>query len=72
MEPSTDHEFQIATAVDRVAAEGRLSARAFAEIISSLRFRLSQEEVQFIVTYVLWRMSNPLSNESRCPRKKVT
>ena len=61
MEPSTDHESEIAYRVDTLAMEGALPASAVADIAASLSFTMTRAESQFLVRYIVWRRDHPFS-----------
>jgi hypothetical protein len=61
MEPSTDHELAIARIVDRIATESRLELISIQEVVTVLDFLMTAEESQFLMSYVPWRMDNPIA-----------
>jgi hypothetical protein len=61
MEPSNDHEREIAGIVDRIAAEGRLKLISIQEAVDVVDFMLTAEDSQFLMNFVQWRMANPFS-----------
>ena len=63
MEPSTDHEREIARVVDSLARESNLSSSSISVIIASIKFAMSREEVAFLVRYIQWRIDNPIASE---------
>jgi 2-phosphoglycerate kinase len=60
MEPTSDHEREIARRIDELARQGNLPLSAVADIAASLQFTLSKSETQFLVRYILWRRDHPL------------
>ncbi len=54
MEPSNDHEREIASIVDRIAIEGRLKLISIQEAVSAVDFLMTGEDSQFLVDYVQW------------------
>jgi hypothetical protein len=64
MEASTDHERELAGLVDALAAQHEtLPVSAVASIPQSVHFRMSTEESQFLVRYIIWRRDHPLSRQ---------
>lgn len=61
MEPSTDPEREMVRLVDERARAGDLSAVSVADIAPSLSFELTEQQAQFLVRYIIWRMDHPLS-----------
>jgi hypothetical protein len=63
MEPTTDHERAIAQAVDEkvLGDPGNLLATIIAEVAESLDFVMSASDSQFLVNYVQWRRTHPIS-----------
>ncbi len=59
MEPSNNHEREIASIVDRIAIEGRLNLISIQEVVSVLNFLMTGEDSQFLMDYVQWRIANP-------------
>jgi|KBSMisStandDraft_5_1062788.scaffolds.fasta_scaffold1085705_1 hypothetical protein len=59
MEPSSDHEREIASRIDQLASQGKLPLSAVADVAASLPFTLSKSETQFLVRYILFRRDNP-------------
>ena len=56
MEPSTDHEREIARLVNERAS---LPTSTLAEIAATLPFPMSESEATFLVRYIFWRWDNP-------------
>lgn len=59
MEPSTEHEREIARRVDELAAIGILPMPSITEIAGTLPFPPSPAETQFLVQYTIWRRDQP-------------
>ena len=59
MEASTEPEREIVQLVDERARTGDLSALSVADIAPSLSFALTEQQAQFLVRYIIWRMDNP-------------
>lgn len=60
MSPSNEHELAIARIVDKLSLEGRLYPTAIEDVIAVLDFTLSKSDSKFLVSYIRWRMDNPL------------
>jgi hypothetical protein len=60
MEPSNDHELAIARIADRIDIDGTLDPSAIDKIIAALRSAPSQADNVFLVSYVRWRMADPI------------
>jgi hypothetical protein len=60
MEPSNDHERAIARAVDRISKEGNLRPTSIPEVTATLKFMMTRSDSEFLVSYVRWRMDNPI------------
>ena len=60
MGPSNNHELAIARLVDKIALEGSLSVSDAAQVMSSVDFVMSKDDVKFLVHYIHWRMDNPI------------
>ena len=54
MEPSSEHECEIARLVDERAGQGHLPLSAVVDIAASLNFIPSELETRFLVRYILW------------------
>jgi hypothetical protein len=61
MSPSNDHELAIARIVDRISIEGRLYPTAIEDVIAVLDFTMSRSDSEFLVSYIRWRMDNPIA-----------
>ena len=59
--PKNDHESAIARIVDGFAVDSRLYHITFDEIIAALNFVMSRSDSEFLVSYIWWRMSNPIA-----------
>jgi len=64
MEPSNDHELEIARIIDKLSLEDKIDPDWIAEVVVSLSFRISRFECQFLVNYIRWRMENPIKKET--------
>jgi len=64
MEPSNDHELEIARIIDKLSLEDKIDPDWIAEVVVSLSFRISRPECQFLVNYIRWRMENPIKKET--------
>ena len=60
MKPSSDHELEIARAIDERASKGNLPITAIAEIAAQIPFAMSESETRFLIQYVVWRLDHPL------------
>ncbi|MEO8051152.1 MAG: hypothetical protein ABI833_12120 [Acidobacteriota bacterium] len=58
MDPSTDHEREVVRAVDELANQGHLSVTSVADVAASLGFALAPAEAEFMVSYILWRLTH--------------
>jgi hypothetical protein len=61
MEPSNDHELEIARTIDKMSLEDKIDPDWIAEVVVSLSFRISRSECQFLADYSRWRIGNPIS-----------
>ena len=61
MIPSNEHELAIARIVDKLSLEGRLYPTAIEDVITVLDFTLSKSDSKFLVSYIRWRMDNPIA-----------
>ena len=64
MEPTNDHELEIAQAVDEKFLEDRGEHAIIRDIATSLDFIMSPSESQFLVSYVQWRRTHPISKSN--------
>jgi len=60
METSNDHELKIARIVDKLSIDGKLYPTAIEDVITVLDFSMSKSDSEFLVTYMRWRMDNPI------------
>jgi hypothetical protein len=60
MEPTNDHEREIARIVDRIDTEGRLGLASIQEVVSSVDFMMVGSDTEFLANYVRWRMGHPI------------
>jgi len=61
MSPTTEYELDIARIVDKLDAQGRLSASAAYDVIEQLPNRIMlKSEMDFLVKYIRWRMDHPI------------
>jgi hypothetical protein len=61
MGPTNDHEQLIAKAVDTKLRENPRSTAIAWDIAMSLDFPLSRSDTQFLIRYVKWRLTHPIS-----------
>jgi len=61
MEPSNEHEREIAAITDRIASEGKFSVASIQDVVNAIDFLMSGEDSQFLMNYVQWRMANPIA-----------
>jgi hypothetical protein len=59
MEPSSDHEREIARLIDARAKEDNLPISAVAEIARTVPFPMSKAETLFLTRYIVWRRDHP-------------
>ena len=60
MEPTNDHELEIARIIDKLSAEDRIDPDWVAEVVTSLSFLVSRSDCQFLTNYSRWRTDNPI------------
>ncbi|MCU1337891.1 MAG: hypothetical protein JWO19_3472 [Bryobacterales bacterium] len=61
MEPSNDHERELARLIDeRALSQGKLDYTAVPAIASLLKFMMSRSDSEFLIAYLHWRMNNPI------------
>jgi hypothetical protein len=61
MEPSNDHEREIARLFDeRALSEGQLDYSAVPAITARLKFMMTRSDSEFLIAYLHWRMNNPI------------
>ena len=61
MEPSNDHEREIARIIDKMSLEDKIDPDWIAEVVVSLSFLISRSECQFLADYSRWRIDNPIA-----------
>lgn len=61
MSPSNDHELAITRIVDKLSIDGKLYPTAIEDVITVLDFSLSKSDSEFLVSYIRWRMDNPIA-----------
>lgn len=59
--PQKEHELAIACIVDGFSVDGTLYHTTFDEIIAALDFVMSRSDSEFLVSYIWWRMGNPIA-----------
>jgi hypothetical protein len=60
MEPTNDHEREIARLIDqRALSEGKLDYTAVPSVAAALSFLMSRSDSEFLIAYLHWRMNNP-------------
>ena len=59
--PLNDHELAIARTVDRLTTEGSLHRTPIPKIAGALDFMMHRSDSEFLVSYVRWRMVNPIA-----------
>lgn len=66
MEPTNDHEREIASIVDEKARSTRskLDNSSIPKITRTLTFFMSRTDSQFLARYIQWRIDHPISGES--------
>jgi len=61
MEPSNDHEREIARLFDeRALSEGKLDYSAVPAITARLKFMMTRSDSEFLIAYLHWRINNPI------------
>ena len=61
MEPSNDHEREIARLFDELAlSQGKLDYSAVPTVTAQLKFMMSRSDSVFLIAYLHWRMNNPI------------
>jgi hypothetical protein len=66
--PQKEHELAIARIVDGFSIDGRLYHITFDEIIAAMDFVMSRSDSEFLVSYIWWRMGNPIAKLERSLR----
>lgn len=60
MEPSNDHEREIARLFDeRALLQGKLDYAAVPAVTAQLKFMMTRSDSVFLIAYLHWRMNNP-------------
>ncbi|HYV63657.1 MAG TPA: hypothetical protein VE958_13330 [Bryobacteraceae bacterium] len=61
MEPSNDHEREIARLIDeRALSERKLDYTAVPAVTAALGFLMTRSDSEFLIAYLHWRINNPL------------
>ena len=60
MEPTNDHELEIAKIADQMSMEGRLDLSVIDKMIAVLRFTTSMADRDFLIRYLRWRIRTPV------------
>jgi hypothetical protein len=61
LEPSNDHEREIARLIDkRALSEGKLDYAAVPAITAMLSFLMTRSDSEFLIAYLRWRMAHPI------------
>jgi hypothetical protein len=61
LEPSNDHEREIARLFDEMAlSQGKLDYSAVPTVTAQLKFMMSRSDSVFLIAYLHWRMNNPI------------
>ena len=60
MQPSNNQEREIVRIVDGIAVQDRLKLISIQEVVAVLDFMMTAEESAFLMSYVQWRMANPI------------
>lgn len=66
--PQREHELAIARIVDGFLSDGRLYRTTLDEIIAALNFVMSRSDSEFLVSYIWWRMGNPIATSGETER----
>src|SRR5690348_15255674 len=62
MEPSNDHEREIARLFDELAlSRGKLDYASVPAVTVQLKFMMTRSDSEFMVAYLRWRMNNPIA-----------
>jgi len=60
MEPTNDHEREIARLIDeRALSDRKLDYTAVPSVAAALSFLMSRSDSEFMIAYLHWRMNNP-------------
>jgi len=63
MEPTNDHEREIARLIDeRQLSHGKLDYTAVPAVAAVLKFMMTRSDSEFLIAYLHWRMKNPLAD----------
>jgi len=63
MESSNDHEREISRLFDqRTRSEGKVDYAGVPAVASRLTFLMTRSDSEFLITFLHWRMNNPLRN----------
>ena len=63
MEPSNDHERELARLIDeRAISLGKLDYTAVPAVTVQLKFMMTRSDSEFLIAYLHWRMNNPIQN----------
>jgi hypothetical protein len=61
MEPSNDHERELARLIDeRATSLGGLDYTAVPAVTVQLKFMMTRSDSIFLIAYLHWRMNNPI------------
>ena len=61
MEPSNDHERELARLIDeRALTQGTLDYTAVPAVAAQLKFMMTRKDSEFLIAYLHWRMNNPI------------
>ena len=58
-EPTNDHECSIAEALDRMPLDSPHGS-AVSEVVESMPFDMSIQDIQFLINYAHWRLGPPV------------
>jgi hypothetical protein len=64
MEPTNDHEREIARMVDSFDFQGRSCSFAIEDVIAVLDFTLTKTDGEFLMDYVRWRMDHSIVKQT--------
>jgi len=60
MEPTNDHERELARLIDQQALTGKLDYTAVPAVAAQLKFMMTRTDSEFLIAYLHWRMNNPI------------
>jgi len=60
VEPSNNHELEIARIIDLIAIDGKLDLASIQEVVTKVDFIMNGTDGEFLTDYVQWRIRNPL------------